>query len=83
MDTKPVKFKKGEDISLKMKRGSETVTGVNFPAKTIDADGNIETAKQMEKRFINFLKNRVQFSKKRINRHWLCKCRYCSRIPNK
>ena len=64
MDTKPVKFKKGEDISLKMKRGSETVTGVNFPAKTIDADGNIETAKQMEKRFINFLKNRVQFSKK-------------------
>ena len=64
MDTKPVKFEKGKDISLKMKRGSETVTGVNFPEKTIDADGNVETAKQMEKRLINFLRNRVQFSKK-------------------
>ena len=64
MDTKPVKFEKGKDISLKMKRGSDVVTGVEFPKETIDADGNIETAKQMEKRLINFLKNRVQFSKK-------------------
>jgi hypothetical protein len=64
MDTKPVKFEKGKDISLKMKRGSGVVTGVEFPKETIDADGKIETAKDMEKRFINFLKNRVQFSKK-------------------
>jgi len=64
MDTKPVKFEKGKDISLKMKRGTEKVTGVEFPKETIDADGKIETAKQMEKRFITFLKNRVQFSKK-------------------
>ena len=64
MDTKPVKFKKGKDISLKMKRGSDVVTGVEFPKETIDADGKVETAKQMEKRFITFLKNRVQFSKK-------------------
>ena len=50
MDTKPVKFKKGKDISLKQKRGSEVVTGVEFPEKTIDADGKVETAKQMVKR---------------------------------
>jgi hypothetical protein len=64
MDTKPVKFQKGKDISLKMKRGSGVVTGVEFPKETIDADGKIETAKQMEKRFEKFLKERVKFSKK-------------------
>jgi len=64
MDTKPVKFEKGKDISLKMKRGSDVVTGVEFPKETIDADGNIETAKQMEKRLEKFLKERVNFSKK-------------------
>jgi len=64
MDTKPSTFKKGENISLKMKRGSNVATGVEFPKETINADGNIETAKQMEKRFINFIKNRVKFSKK-------------------
>ena len=60
-DTKPVQFKKGKDISLKMKRGSDLVTGVEFPEKTIDADGNIETAKEMEKRFKEFVKKRVKF----------------------
>ncbi len=64
MDTKPVKFKKGKDISLKQKRGSEVVTGVEFPEKTIDADGKVETAKQMEKRLEKFLRERVKFSKK-------------------
>jgi hypothetical protein len=60
-DTKPVQFKKGKDISLKMKKGSEVVTGVEFPEKTIDADGNIETAKEMEERFKKFVKKRVEF----------------------
>ena len=64
MDTKPVKFEKGKDISLKMKRGSDLVTGVEFPKETIDADGNIETASDMKKRFIRFIKNRVKFSQK-------------------
>ena len=64
MDSKPVKFKKGKDISLKQKRGSEVVTGVQFPEKTIDADGKVETAKQMEKRLEKFLRERVKFSKK-------------------
>ena len=47
MDTKPVKFEKGKDISLKMKRGSETVTDVVFPDK------------QMEKDFIKAIRARV------------------------
>ena len=46
MDTKPVKFEKGKDISLKMKRGSE-VTDIVFPDK------------QVEKDFIKAIKARV------------------------
>jgi len=47
MDTKPVKFEKGKDISLKMKRGSEEVTDIVFPNK------------QVEKDFIKAIKARV------------------------
>ena len=46
MNTKPVKFEKGKDISLKMKRGSE-VTDIVFPDK------------QVEKDFIKAIKARV------------------------
>lgn len=61
MDTKPVKFKKGKDISLKMKKNSDVVTGVEFPKETINPEGKIENAKELEKRFIKFIKNRVKF----------------------
>ncbi len=47
MNTKPVKFEKGKDISLKMKRGSEEVTEIVFPDK------------QVEKDFIKAIKARV------------------------
>ena len=61
MDTKPVKFQKGKDISLKMKKGSDVVTRVEFPEETINPEGKIENAKEMEKRFIKFIRNRVKF----------------------
>lgn len=61
LDTKPVKFQKGKDISLKMKKNSEVVTGVEFPEETINPEGKIENAKELEKRFIKFIKNRVKF----------------------
>lgn len=38
MNTKPVKFEKGKDISLKMKRGSEEVTDIVFPDKKVEKD---------------------------------------------
>lgn len=47
MNTKPVKFEKGKDISLKMKRGSEEVTDIVFPDK------------QVEKEFIKAIRARV------------------------
>jgi len=38
MNTKSVKFEKGKDISLKMKRGSEEVTDIVFPDKKVEKD---------------------------------------------
>jgi len=38
IETKPVKFEKGKDISLKMKRGSEEVTDIVFPNKQVEKD---------------------------------------------
>lgn len=37
------------------------VTRVEFPEETINPEGKIENAKEMEKRFIKFIKNRVKF----------------------
>ena len=54
MDTKAVKFKKGEDISLNMKRGSEEVTGVKWPSK------------ETEKEFIKAIKQRVKQPEKAV-----------------
>jgi len=65
MDTKPVTFKKGEQISINQKRGSDVITGATFPESSINPiTGEKETAKQTEKRFIKFIRERVKFSEK-------------------
>ena len=62
MDTKPVKFEKGKDISLKMKRGSETVTDVVFPDKKMEKD----FIKAIRARVLQPQKAVVDFSNKEL-----------------
>jgi hypothetical protein len=54
MDTKPVKFEKGKDISVKMKRGANIADDVIFPNE------------QMKKDFIKAIKARVQQPEKAV-----------------
>ena len=54
MDTKPVKFEKGKDISVKMKRGANIADDVVFPNK------------QMRKDFIKAIRARVQQPEKAV-----------------
>jgi len=62
MDTKPVAFEKGKDISLKMKRGSETVTDVVFPDKKMEKD----FIKAIRARVLQPQKAVVDFSNKEL-----------------
>ena len=54
MDTKPVKFQKGKDISVKMKRGANIADDVIFPNE------------QMKKDFIKAIKARVKQPQKAV-----------------
>jgi len=54
MDTKPVKFQKGKDISVKMKRGASIADDVIFPNE------------QMKKDFIKAIRARVQQPEKAV-----------------
>ena len=54
MDTKPVKFQKGKDISVKMKRGASIADDVVFPNE------------QMKKDFIKAIKARVKQPQKAV-----------------
>ena len=65
MESKPRTFEKDKMISLKQKHSSGDVTGVEFPERS-DYFKKGETSAQMEKRLINFLKEKTKQTQKGV-----------------